>query len=238
MVWSLVMAMVISASPLVKLTKGAFVGAFNTEGQPISVTAPLEGKWVSKEQVQREILFRNLKLPLNSAQMAEVAKGLDADFAADVLVSVSKIRQRYHLLAVLRCVSAYFGTIVHIDQEQSVLSNLDQIASVVDKLAQSMLSRIPNQISLATVQLREGERRVHLTATSGQWKRGLKVIFIKESSGQITLVGEGQIVSASLLAGSNKWLLEADLKDKKLDIRTGDKAIQVFKLPKPFEKWQ
>lgn len=235
---TLAFATIMLMSPSLKLSRGAFVGAFDVNGQSITVTMPLGENWISSEQVQREILFRRWKAPLTSAQMAELAKGLEADFAADILFRVFKTRRGYRLLAFLRCISASFGTIVHLGQEQASLSSLDNLSQTIDKVIQSLLSRIPTQIPLATVQLKEGERRIHMIASVGDWKRGAKLIFLRLTRGQIILLGEGQIVMASLLAGGNKWILEADLTEVKDTVRPGDKALQVFKLPKMFAKWQ
>ncbi len=238
MVWSLLFAMAMTTATSVKLSKGAFVGAFTANGQAVPVSSPSDERWVSSEQVQREILFRGWKAPLTSAQLAEVAKGLEANFAADVFVSLNKTKGKYRLLAVLRCVSASFESIVHLSQEQAILSSLEEFPQTVDEIAQKLLAKIPAQIPIATVQLRESEKRVHLTALGGEWKRGLKLLFLREIGRQIVLIGEGQIVAANLPVGGNRWLLEAELKLVKDNIRAGDKAIQVFKLPRPFDRWQ
>ncbi len=237
MVWFLAIATMVVAEP-VNLSKGTFIGAFTANGQAITVTAPSGKRWVSSEQVQREVLFRGWKAPLNSAQMAEMAKGLEADFAADVLISITKVRRGYRLLAILRCVSASLASITHLAQEQATLPSLDGLEQAVDKLAQVLIAKIPNQVPIAVVQLRESSGRFHLTATSGDWKRGMKLLFFSETKGQFNLLGEGQIVAANLLLGGSRWLIEADPIEIKAAIRSGDKAIQIFKLPREFARWQ
>lgn len=238
MFWSLAFATVMLTVPSLKFSKGAFVGAFNSEGQTMTVTAPSGENWISREQVQREVLFRGWKAPLTSAQMAEVAKGLEADFAVDILVSIVRARRNYRLVIMLRCVSAQFGAITYLSQEQASLSSLNELETVVDKISQILFAKIPKQIPFAIVQLREGERRVHLIAKEGEWKRKSKLLFFRDTGGHLTLLGEGQIVTTDLLIGGSRWLLEADLTEVKFDLRAGDKAIQVFKLPKEFAKLQ
>lgn len=238
MVWAFVFAATLLAAPSFTLSKGAFVGVFTSDGQSLPFPAPTGERWVSNEQVQRELQFRRWVAPLTNTQMAELAKGLEADFAVDILTATVKVKRGWQVLLVMRVVSASLGEIVHLGQVQTKISSPDELPQVVGQLAPSLLTKFSFQIPLASVQLREGSKRVHLTATGGEWKRGMNLLFFREIGGQRTLVGKGRIVAANLPAGGSRWLLEANLTETDSPVRAGDKAIQIFTLPKPFTKWQ
>ncbi|MCX7643360.1 MAG: hypothetical protein N2116_06100 [Armatimonadetes bacterium] len=231
-------ATILLAAPSLTLSKGAFVGVFTSDGQSFSVPTPVGEQWVSNEQVQRELKFRGWTAPLTNAQMAELAKGLEADFTVDILAAVSRAKGRWRVLMVLRVVSTSLGEIVLLRQTQTDIPSPDKLPQVISQLAPSLLTKLSFQLPLASVQLQEGSKRVHLTATGGEWKKGMHLLFFREVGGQRTLIGKGRIVAVSLPAGGNKWFLEAELTETKASVRTGDKAIQVFALPKPFTKWQ
>ena len=236
--WALAVATILLAAPSITLSKGAFVGVFTSDGQPLPYPAPTGERWVSSEQVQRELQFRGWIAPLTNAQMAELAKGLEADFAVDVMVAVSKAKRKWRALLVMRVVSASFGEIVQLLQVQTDFSAQDELPQVVGQIVPSLLTKLSFQIPIASVQLREGNKRVHLTATGGEWKKGMHLLFFREAGGQKSLLGKGRIVAANLPAGGNRWLLEADLTEDNASVRSGDKAIQIFNLPKPFARWQ
>ncbi|MCS7186460.1 MAG: hypothetical protein RMK89_05835 [Armatimonadota bacterium] len=236
--WAFVIATILLAAPSLTLSKGAFVGVFTSDGQSLPSPAPTGERWVSYEQVQRELQFRRWVAPLTNNQMAELAAGLEADFAVDILTTTAKVKGRWQVLSVMRVVSASLGEIVHLEQVQTNISSPDELPQVVGQIVPSLLTKFPSQLPTASVQLREGNRRVHLIATSGKWRRGTQLLFFREIGGQRTFVGKGRIVAADLPAGGSRWLLEANLTEIRVSVRAGDKAIQVFKLPKPFEKWQ
>jgi hypothetical protein len=52
------------------------------------------------------------------------------------------------------------------------------------------------------------------------------------------VLSKGRIVSSDLIIGGNRWILEAQLLDADTSVRSGDKAVQIFNLPKPLAKWQ
>lgn len=236
--WAFAVATILLAAPFFTLSKGAFVGVFALDGQPLPFTAPMSERWVSSEQVKRELKFRGWTAPLTNAQMAELAKGLEADFAVDMLVATVKVRRKWRVLLVMRVVSASFGEIVHLTQVQTEISNPDELPQVIGQLAPPLLTKFSFQLPLASVQLREGNKRVHLTATSGEWKKGMHLLFFRETGEQKTLIGKGRIGAVNLTVGGGRWLLEANLTETNAPVRAGDKAIQVFSLPKPFAKWQ
>ncbi len=233
-----VLATIIWAAPSFPLSKGAFVGVFTSDGKQISLPALTGEKWVSNEQVQRELLFRGWTPPLTTSQMAELAKALEAEFAVDVLATTLKVGKKWQALVVIRVVSAQLGEIVHLAQTKTVVSNPESLQQVVEQILPTFLGKLPSQISLATVQLCEGKKRVHLTAANGEWGRGVNLLFFRTSGAQVTVLGKGRVVSANLVPGSNRWISEADLLGSEISLRPGDKAVQIFKLPKPFAKWQ
>ncbi len=234
----LTVAAILLVAPSLMLSKGAFVGVFTSNGQPIPFPSPTGEKWVSSEQVQRELQFRGWTAPLTNAQMAELAKGLEADFAVDVLVATLKVKRSWQALLVMRVVSASFREIVHLTQMQTNISSPDDLPKVIGQIAPSLLTKLPSQLPLASVQLREGNKRVHLTAMSGEWKKGMDLLFFRETGEQKVLLGKGRIVTANLPIGGTRWLLEADLTETDAPVRAGDKAIPIFSLPKLFAKWQ
>lgn len=238
MVWAFLASTIMLTAPSITLSRGAFVGVFASDGQPLAFSVPIGKQWVSNEQVQRELQFRGWTPPLKNDRMAELAKALEADFAVDMLTATVKGRKGWQVLLVVRVVSAQFCEIVHLSQMQTKISNPDELPMVVEKLVLSLLTKFSLQIPFATVQLREGGKRVHLTAASGEWRKGTQLLFFRESDGQKVPLGKGRIVSASLPAGGSRWLLEADLTETSVSVRAGDKAIQIFNLPKPFAKWQ
>lgn len=238
MCWALVIASILLTGPSFPLSKGAFVGGFSLDGQVFQVPAPKGERWVSEEQVQREILFRGWKTPLTTEQMAELAEALDADFSVDILVMLGKTKRKWQALVVVRVVSARLREIVHLVQEQVRISDPAELPQILKQICSPTLTKLPTQLPLAMVQLREGERRLHLVASGGSWKKGTNVIVFRESSGQTTVLGKGRISSANLLAGGDRWLLEVELTNSDASIRSGDKAVQVFALPKPFAKLQ
>ncbi|MFN3422724.1 MAG: hypothetical protein ACK40X_13480 [Armatimonadota bacterium] len=238
MVWAFVAATIMLTAPSIALSRGAFVGVFTSDGQPLAFPAPIGEQWVSNEQVQRELQFRGWTPPLKNDQMAELAKALEADFAVDVLIATVKARRGWQVLLVMRVVSVQFREIVHLAQMQTKISNPDELPRVVEELVPSLLTKFPLQIPFATVQLREGDKRVHLTAVDGEWRKGTQLLFFRETGGQKVPLGKGRIVSTSLPAGGNRWLLEANWTETNISVRAGDKAIQIFNLPKPFAKWQ
>lgn len=236
--WALAFATILLTAPSITLSKGAFVGVFTSNGQPLPCPVPTGERWVSSEQVQRELQFRGWVAPLTNAQMAELAKGLEADFAVDVLVAISKAKRKWRALLVMRVVAASFGEIVQLLQTQTDISGPNELPQVVGQIVPSLLTKFSFQIPVASVQLREGNRRVHLIASGGEWKRRTHLLFFRETGGHKTILGKGRIVAASLPAGGSRWLLEADLTEANTSVRPGDKAIQIFNLPKPFAKWQ
>lgn len=233
-----VLATIILAAPSFSLSKGAFVGVFTSDGKQISLPAPTGEQWVSNEQVQRELLFRGWTPPLTNARMAELAKALETDFAVDVLAVTLRVGKRWQALVAMRVVSAQLGEIVYLAQTRTEISNPDALQQVAGQVLPSLLIKLPSQISLATVQLCESGRRVHLTATGGEWRKGTNLLFLRISSGQVTVLSKGRIVSADLTIGGNRWILEAQLLDSDTSVRSGDKAVQIFNLPKPLAKWQ
>ena len=233
-----VLATIILAAPSFSLSKGAFVGVFTSDGKQISLPAPTGEQWVSNEQVQRELLFRGWTPPLTNARMAELAKALETDFAVDVLAVTLRVGKRRQALVAMRVVSAQLGEIVYLAQTRTEISNPDALQQVAGQVLPSLLIKLPSQISLATVQLCESGRRVHLTATGGEWRKGTNLLFLRISSGQVTVLSKGRIVSADLTIGGNRWILEAQLLDSDTSVRSGDKAVQIFNLPKPLAKWQ
>lgn len=238
MVLIFALATIILGVPSFTLSRGAFVGVFTSDGKQISLPAPTGERWVSNEQVQRELLFRGWTPPLTTSQMAELAKALEADFAVDVLTVTLKVRKKWQALVLLRIVSAQLGEIVYLAQTGKEISNPEALQRAMEQVFPSLLTKLPSQISLATVQLCEGGRRVHLTATGGEWRKGTNLLFLRISSGQVTVLGKGRIVSADLIIGGNRWILEAQLLDSGASVRSGDKAVQIFILPKPLAKWQ
>jgi hypothetical protein len=232
------LATVILAAPFFSLSKGAFVGVFTSDGKPISLPAPTGERWVSNEQVQRELLFRGWTPPLTNLQLAELAKSLEADFAVDVLATTLKVGKKWQALVAMRVVSAQLGEIVHLALTRTEVSNPEGLQQVVEQVFPSLLTKLPSQISLATVQLCESGRRVHLTATGGEWRKGMNLLFLRISGGQVTVLSKGRIVSSDLIIGGNRWILEAQLLDADTSVRSGDKAVQIFSLPKPLAKWQ
>jgi len=232
------LATVILAAPSFSLSKGAFVGVFTSDGKPISLPAPTGERWVSNEQVQRELLFRGWTPPLTNLQLAELAKSLEADFAVDVLTTALKVGKKWQALVAMRVVSAQLGEIVHLALTRTEVSNPEGLQQVVEQVFPSLLTKLPSQISLATVQLCESGRRVHLTATGGEWRKGMNLLFLRISGGQVTVLSKGRIVSSDLIIGGNRWILEAQLLDADTSVRSGDKAVQIFSLPKPLAKWQ
>ncbi len=236
--WTLAVATILLAAPSLTLSKGAFVGVFALDGQPLSCPTPMGERWVSSEQVQRELQFRGWTAPLTNAQMAELAKGLEVDFAVDMLAAAVKARRGWQVLLVMRVVSASFGEIVHLTQVQTKISNPSELPHAVGQLASSLLTKFSFQLPLASVQLREGSKRVHLTAMSGEWKKGMHLLFFRETGEQRVLIGKGRLVAVNLTVGGGRWLLEANLTETNASIQAGDKAIQIFNLPKPFARWQ
>jgi len=233
-----VLATIILAAPSFPLSKGAFVGVFTSDGKQISLPAPTGELWVSNEQVQRELLFRGWTPPLTTSQMAELAKALEADFAVDVLTTTLKTGKKWQALVAMRVVSAQLGEIVHLAQTKTVVSNPEALQQVVEQILPALLGKLPSQVPITTVQLCEGKKKIHLTATDGEWGKGVNLLFFRTSGAQITILGKGRVVSANLVPGSNRWILEADLLGSETSLRPGDKAVQIFKLPKPFAKWQ
>jgi len=233
--WFFLAATVLLAAPPLTLSKGAFVGVFTPEGQSLPFSPPSGEQWVSYEQVQRELKFRGWSTPLKNSQMAELAKALEADFAVDVLVATVRVRRGWEALLAVRVVSATLGEIVHLPQTQTKISNPDELPQVVEKFVAPLLAKFPLQVPIASVQLRESGKRVHLTATAGEWKKGAQLLFFRESEGRVTSVGKGRVVAANLLIGGSRWLLEAELTETNSPVRSGDKAVRVFALPKPFE---
>jgi hypothetical protein len=232
------LATIILAAPSLSLSKGAFVGVFTSNGKQIPFPAPTGERWVSNEQVQRELLFRGWTLPLTTSQMAELAKALEADFAVDVLTTTLKVGKKWQALVAMRVVSAQLGEIVHLALTRTEVSNPEGVQQFVGQVFPALLSKLPSQIPLAAVQLCEGKKRVHLTATDGEWGKGVNLLFLRTSGAQITILGKGRTVSANLVPGSNRWILEADLLSSEISLRSGDKAVQIFNLPKPLAKWQ
>jgi hypothetical protein len=232
------LATVILAAPSFSLSKGAFVGVFTSDGKPISLPAPTGERWVSNEQVQRELLFRGWTPPLTNLQLAELAKSLEADFAVDVLATTLKVGKKWQALVAMRVVSAQLGEIVHLALTRAEVSAPEGLQQIVGQVFPALLSKLPSQIPLATVQLCEGKKRVHLTATDGEWGKGVNLLFFRTSGAQIMILGKGRIVFANLIPGSNRWILEADLLGSGISLRSGDKAVQIFNLPKPLAKWQ
>ncbi|MGQ9462192.1 MAG: hypothetical protein ACUVTP_04450 [Candidatus Fervidibacter sp.] len=238
MCWALVIASILLAGPSFPLSKGAFVGGFFLDGQVLQITAPTGERWVSEEQVQREILFRGWKTPLTTEQMAELAEALDADFSVDILMMLGKTKRKWQALVVMRVVSARLREIVYLVQEQVRISDPAELPQISEQICSSALTKLPTQLPLATVQLREGERRLHLVAGGGIWRKGTNVVVFRDSSGQITVLGKGRISSANLMAGGDRWLLEVELTKLDAPVRSSDKIVQVFALPKPFAKLQ
>jgi len=234
----LALATIILAAPSLTLSKGVFVGGVTSDGKSLSLPAPTGERWVSAEQVQREMLFRGWTPPLTNAQMAELAKALEADFAVDVLAAPLKVGKKWQALVVMRVVSAQLGEIVHLAQTRTDIPAPENLQQVAEQVLPSLLTKLPSQISLATVQLCESERRVHLTAPGGEWRKGMNLLFLRISGGQVTVLSKGRIVSADLIVGGNRWILEAQLLDSDTSVRSGDKAVQIFILPKPLAKWQ
>jgi len=232
------LATVILAAPPFMLSKGTFVGVFTSDGKQISFPAPTGERWVSYEQVQRELLFRGWKPPLTTSQMVELAKGLEADFAVDVLTTTLKVGKKWQALVAMRVVSAQLGEIVHLAQTKTEVSNPEALQQVVEQILPALLVKLPSQVPLATVQLCESKKRVHLTAANGKWGKGVNLLFFRTSGAQITILGKGRVVSASLVPGGNRWILEADLLGSEISLRSGDKAVQIFGMPKPFARWQ
>lgn len=236
--WAFIVSTIFLATPSLMLSKGAFVGVFTSDGQPLPFPSPMGERWVSSEQVQRELQFRGWVAPLTNTQMAELAKGLEADFAVDTLAAIVKVRRGQQVLLVMRVVSASLGEIVYLSQEQISISNPDELNQVVNQIVPTMLTKFSFQLPLATVQLLEGKKRVHLAATGGEWRKGMNLLFFRETGERKILIGKGRIVAVSLPAGGSRWFLEADLTKTNASVQVGDKAIQIFNLPKPFTKWQ
>jgi hypothetical protein len=134
--------------------------------------------------------------------LAELAKALEADFAVDVLTTTLKVGKKWQALVAMRVVSAQLGEIVHLALTRTEVSNPEGLQQVVGQVFPSLLSKLPSQISLATVQLCEGKKRVHLdryrTASGG---KVMNLLFLPRlSGGQITgCLGKGRIVSSNLI---------------------------------------
>lgn len=232
-----VLATVILAVPPFTLSRGVFVGGFTSDGKKILLPAPTGERWVSDEQVQRELLFRGWTPPLTNDQMAELAKGLEADFSADVLVAPLKTGERREALVVMRVVSAPLGEIVHMVQTKVKIEDPEDLPQVLEQIFPNLLAKLPLQIPFATVQLCEGGKRVHLGTTGGEWRRGMTLLFLRTGE-KVTVLGKGRVVSTEQIIGGNRWMLEANLTDPGIPIRPGDKAVRIFNLPDPLSKWQ
>lgn len=230
--WWLLLAVLMA--PRLSLRTGAFVGAFLPDGTPLPIQSPVNGRWVSAEQVQREMRFRCWQPPLTTLQMAELARGLEADFAVDVLAAPVRERRRWYAFLLVRVVSAPLKATVHLAQARIGIRSPDEVPHVVAQVAPSLLANLPSQIAPAIVQLREGAKRLHLQATTENWRKGTQLLFYREAGKEVTVLGKGRIVSITRLADGNRWLIEADLTTLGASVRPGDKAVTVFALPSPF----
>jgi hypothetical protein len=74
------LATVILAAPSFSLSKGAFVGVFTSDGKQISLPAPTGERWVSNEQVQRELLFRGWTPPLTNLSIGGISESVGSRF--------------------------------------------------------------------------------------------------------------------------------------------------------------
>ncbi len=241
-VWLLLTAFAFSlASPQSpipsSLKKLAFVGAW-ANGQPFPLEPPAGRAWVSPEQVERELRFRGWQPPLTTSQLAELASALEADASVDVLASAVREKRRWVTVIVVRVVWAPLKATVHLAQARIGVRSLEDVLSVLPQVAPSLLAQLPQRVSIASVQLQESGRRVHLSASEGEWRKGMSVLFFREASGSFTALGKGRIVAVNRPLGSNRWLLEAEVSNKGIIVRPGDKAIPVFSLPAPFAGWE
>ncbi len=238
MIWATVAPFVLLFTQGLTLTKGAFVGGWTADGKAISLKAPTVGRWVSSEQIQRELLFRQWKPPLTTVQMAELAKSLEADFAVDLLAAAVKEGKRWQALVAVRTVSASLSAIVHLSQERLPISSPDQLPNAVQQKVPKIFVSLPSQLPTATVQIRESDRKLHLSARSGKWCKGTEVLFYREAGDQRQIVGMGRLVRVRRAIDGKTWLLEAEITQNNDTVRAGDKAIALFRLPVPLAKWQ
>lgn len=216
--------------------KRAFVGAFTLDGATVEIALP-QGNWVSAEQVRRECRFRGWRPPLTAAQMATLARALEAEFAVDLLAAAMQARKRWTALVVLRVVSADLQAIVHLTQERVPIAASSELPRVVEQVAGTSLAALPSRFATATVQVREGDRRVHLMAREGTWRKGTEVLLYRIVDGQPQPLATARLVTTHRAVDGTTWLLEAEL-TAPASVRGGDKAIAVFRLPAPFSRWQ
>lgn len=238
MSWVTIALAVLLFAPDLTLTKGAFVGGWTADGQAIPLKAPTDGRWVSSEQVQRELLFRQWQPPLTTAQLSDLAKSLEADFAVDLLAVAVKERKRWRALVVVRTVSAPLSAIVHLSQEKLPISSPDELTGAVQQAAPKLLISLPSQLPTATVQAREGNKRLHLSSRNGKWRKGMEVLFYREAGEKRRILGMGRLVNVRRAIDGVTWLLEAEIKQNNGMVRAGDKAVGTFRLPAPFTRWQ
>ncbi len=217
--------------PALPLTKMAFVGVWLDNNQPFPLEPPSGERWVSFEQVQRELLFRNWQPPLTISQMADLATALEADAAVDVRATALRRQRRWVAVVVVRVVSATLRETIHLSQARLGIRQPQEIQQVIAQVVPSLLAAIPKQIPVASVQVREGQRRVHLVASEGEWRKGMKLLFFRNAGGKWIPLGKGEVTVAQRSAVTAQWIVEARLTDANAAVRSGDKAVPIFAPP-------
>lgn len=238
MIWTSIALVILPVSSSFAITKGAFVGAFLSDGKALTVTPPLSERWVSAEQVKRELLFRDLQPPLTTTQMAELAKSLEADFAADVLAVAFKDRKGRHGLIVLRIVSAYLQAIVHLAQERVAIKTPDELAQTIRQALPKLIASLPSRFPTVTVQMIEDGKRLHLLAREGTWRKGMELLVWRMEGSVFHLIGTSRITKVRRTLTGTATLLEANLLKSRNSVHSGDKAIAIYRLPASLAQWQ
>ncbi|MCS7223478.1 MAG: hypothetical protein NZ959_02795 [Armatimonadetes bacterium] len=212
------------------------MGAYFADGSYLFVPYPTGPRWVPQEQVEREIVFRRWQVPLTTRQMADMATALEADFACDLLMVHQKSKRGQTVRTFLRVVSASFSAIVILTEGVLHIRGDRDFRQEASDAVLRFLEKVPTDIPSATVRLLEGQRVVHLTASTGEWRKGTRLLFYREDGRKIVQVAFGRVTRSRKTIGS-LITFEARLDAPSSLVRPGDKAVAFFSLPPLLSAW-